>query len=37
VQAALASDPLESIRENKKDEPNYEEWEQWAGRCRFTL
>ena len=36
VQAALASDPLETILEHKHDEANFDEWEQWGNEILTT-
>jgi hypothetical protein len=36
VQAALASDPLESILEHKYDEPDFAKWEQWGNEILTT-
>lgn len=36
VQAALASDPLETILEHKQDEANFDEWEKWGNDILTT-
>jgi len=36
VQAALASDPLETIMESKSNEPDFDKWEQWGNEILTT-